>query len=105
MALSEYLPGERVPSSGAYEELSVFGARTGNMVFMAAGEELPAAPRGFTWRALGERSPEELRALADQYRRMSEAARTPDVRARLRDIAERLDGLADQRDRESSGGA
>jgi hypothetical protein len=50
MTVREYPPGMRAPSAGVYEQRSVLGSPTGVRVIVAEGEELPAAPRGFTWR-------------------------------------------------------
>jgi hypothetical protein len=46
----EHRPGEPASRSGQYEELNVFGSRTGRMAHVEEGKELPGAPRGFTWR-------------------------------------------------------
>ena len=70
---------------------------------MDKDEELPDAARGFSWRALGDRSVAEIRANAAEYRRMAETARTPAVRDSLRKLAERFDSLADQRERGRDG--
>jgi len=48
----EHPPGARVPATGHYEELNVFGSPTGRIAHAAEGEELPASPRGFTWRRI-----------------------------------------------------
>jgi hypothetical protein len=50
MTVGEYPPRMRAPSAGVYEQRSVLGSPTGVRVTVAEGEELPAAPRGFTWR-------------------------------------------------------
>ena len=50
MMAPEYPPGIRAPSAGTYEQRNVLGSPTGVRVTVAAGEVLPAAPRGFTWR-------------------------------------------------------
>lgn len=52
MPVPEYPPGTRVSVGGVYEQRNVLGAPTGECVTMAPGEQLPAAPRGFTWRLL-----------------------------------------------------
>ncbi|HLJ06328.1 MAG TPA: hypothetical protein VKT26_08650 [Acetobacteraceae bacterium] len=52
---NEVRPGERAPATGSYEELNVFGVRTGKVLHIRTGEALPAAPRGFSWR-LAQRS-------------------------------------------------
>jgi hypothetical protein len=46
----EHRPGERASETGHYEELNVFGAPTGKVTHAKEGDELPTAPRGFTWR-------------------------------------------------------
>jgi hypothetical protein len=101
MAGTGYRPGESAPSSGQYQELNIFGAPTGRMALMAEGAQLPAAPRGFTWRPLSQRSAAELRAEAARYRRMADTATTVPVRDGLRRIADRLDALAVQKERDS----
>jgi hypothetical protein len=45
-----------------YEQCSVLGTPTGVRIAVTRGQELPAAPRGFTWRAV-ELRPE--RSVAD----------------------------------------
>jgi hypothetical protein len=60
-AAREYPPGTAAPSGGTYEQCSVLGAPTGVRVTVARGQELPAAPRGFTWRAV-ESSPQQQSA-------------------------------------------
>jgi hypothetical protein len=45
----EYSPGERAAVAGLYEQRNVLGSSTGVQISVAQGEELPAAPRGFTW--------------------------------------------------------
>ena len=52
MTRREYPPGMRAPSAGIYEQRNVLGSPTGVRVTVAEGEELPAAPRGFTWRVV-----------------------------------------------------
>ena len=44
---SEHKPGE---PAVRYEALNVFGLHTGLIIQSQAGELLPRAPRGFTWR-------------------------------------------------------
>jgi hypothetical protein len=46
----EHYPGEPAPRSGRHEELNVFGSPSGKVIHVEEGEELPAAPRGITWR-------------------------------------------------------
>jgi len=101
MAFSDHYPGEVAPRSGVYEELNVFGTRTGRVVVVAKDEEFPAAARGFSWRPLSERSVAELRARAAEYRRLAETARTATVMDGLRKVAERIDAIADQRERDT----
>ena len=103
MAPSAYQPGKPAPRAGQYEELNVFGSPTGRMALMAEGDQLPPAPRGFTWRPLAERSVAELRQEAARYRRMAQTATTNEVMEALRNIADRLEALADQREREERG--
>ena len=45
------------PATGNYEELNVFGSHTGKVVYVAEGDQLPPAPRSFTWRRM-RREPE-----------------------------------------------
>jgi len=47
----EYPPGAPAPD-GIYEQCSVLGSVTGVRIALAGGQNLPAAPRGFTWRAV-----------------------------------------------------
>jgi hypothetical protein len=100
MERTEYKSGDRVPSSGDYEELNVFGSWTGGVAQLTEGDRFPAGPMGFTWRPLSERPAAELRAQAAKYRQMAETARTEIALSGLRKIADRLDALADQRERE-----
>jgi hypothetical protein len=46
----EYLPGDRAPATGHYEQLNVFGSAVGKVVHVMQDEPFPEAPRGFTWR-------------------------------------------------------
>jgi hypothetical protein len=46
----EHQPGAHAPETGHYEELNVFGSRTGRVEHVQEGERLPFAPRGFSWR-------------------------------------------------------
>jgi hypothetical protein len=48
----EHRPGDCTPVTGRYEELNVFGTRTGKTVHVEEGEPLPAAPCGYTWRRI-----------------------------------------------------
>ena len=52
MAREEHQPGTYAPRQGRYEELNVFGSRTGKIEHVREGERLPLAPRGFTWRRI-----------------------------------------------------
>jgi hypothetical protein len=101
MPMNEYGPGELVPIAGPYEELNIFGTRTGRMVVVSEGEEFPSAPRGYRWRPLSDLSVAELRARAAQYRLMASTARTAQAANALRRLAERFDDLANQREREA----
>jgi hypothetical protein len=47
---TELQPGERAPITGAYEELNIFGTRTGRVHVAQEGDALPPCPRGFSWR-------------------------------------------------------
>lgn len=98
MNRNEFMPGEPAPGPGLYEELSVLGCPTGKVVVMVRGETFPAAPRGFTWRALSELSVSELRAKATQHRAMAATATTEAVMISLLKLADRFDALADQRE-------
>jgi hypothetical protein len=100
MAVIEHRPGERALMSGVYEELNVFGTPTGKLMFMAAGDQIPAAPRGFLWRSLSEQSVAELRVLAARYRAMVATAATTEVMEALQSIATRIDAMIDQREAE-----
>jgi hypothetical protein len=51
---NEYQPGDNAPATGKYEELNVFGARTGKWHHAQEGEPLPPAPRGYSWRRIPE---------------------------------------------------
>ena len=50
----EHQPGTHAPATGHYEELNVFGTRTGRVEHVREGERLPHGPRGFTWREVEE---------------------------------------------------
>jgi hypothetical protein len=50
----EYQPGSHAAATGDYEELNVFGSLTGKVEHVHEGEQLPSAPRGFTWRQVAE---------------------------------------------------
>jgi hypothetical protein len=49
-------PGDPAPATGAYEELNIFGSRTGRVHVTQEGEALPPAPRSFTWRPVAPAS-------------------------------------------------
>jgi len=46
----EHQPEEAAPATGYYEQINVFGTPTVTVIHIREGEQLPAAPRGFTWR-------------------------------------------------------
>ena len=48
----EYPPGTAAPTGGMYDQCGVLGTPTGVRITVERGQELPAAPRGFTWRAV-----------------------------------------------------
>jgi hypothetical protein len=96
-------PNERRASPDIYEELGACGAPTGRLVLAAKGDGLPDLPRGFSWRPLSERSQAEVRARAEEFRRMADTATTQTVRDSLRKLAERLESLAARREREERG--
>ncbi len=103
MAPRDQRRNERAASPDIYEELGALDAPTGRLVLAAKDEELPDLPCGFSWRPLSQRSVVEIRARAEDFRRMAETARTQTVQDSLRKIAERLDDLADRREREERG--
>jgi hypothetical protein len=79
---------------------------TGSIVFVTTDEELPSSPRRFSWgQSLADRAPAELRARAEEFRRMAATATTMPVITGLYQIADRYDAAADQREREESGEA
>jgi hypothetical protein len=45
-------PGDDAPVTGTYEELNIFGARTGRLHVAQEGDPLPRLPRGFSWRPI-----------------------------------------------------
>ena len=51
---SEQQPGDRAPETAYYEELNVFGTPTGKVHHSQEGDQLPGAPRGFTWRRMDQ---------------------------------------------------
>jgi hypothetical protein len=53
---TEYQAGAVAPASGTYEQLSIFGSPTGTSVWVEAGDQLPPAPRGCTWRLVSARA-------------------------------------------------
>ena len=48
----EHQPSDPAPESGEYEALNALGSLTKYWVRLAAGELLPALPRGQTWRRI-----------------------------------------------------
>jgi hypothetical protein len=50
----EHQPCSHAPATGRYEELNIFGTRTGRVEHVRAGDHLPRGPRGFTWRQIEE---------------------------------------------------
>ncbi|HEY1932079.1 MAG TPA: hypothetical protein VGG99_08710 [Acetobacteraceae bacterium] len=100
MACTEYQPGQSAPHSGRYEQRNVMGARTGTITYVQEGAELPGAPRGFSWTPLALWTAAELRAEAEEYRRLAETALTPPAMTALYKVADRLGALADRRERE-----
>jgi hypothetical protein len=56
MARREHQPGTTAPTTGRYEELNVFGTRTGRVEHVREGDQLPCAPRGFSWRQIEQES-------------------------------------------------
>jgi hypothetical protein len=51
----EHEPGTHAPITGRYEELNVFGSPTGKVEHVQEGEQLPHAPRGFSWRHIEDK--------------------------------------------------
>ena len=54
---NEHDPGDETPHTGHYEELNIFGSRTGRTVHIQEGDPLPTAARGFTWRRITREDP------------------------------------------------
>ena len=52
MARKEHQPGTAAPMTACYEELNIFGSRTGRIEHVCEGDQLPCAPRGFSWRRI-----------------------------------------------------
>ncbi len=102
MRCDDYRPGEKAPTAGRYEELNVFGRRTGRTFLATEDAELPQAPRGFTWRPLERYSASELRERAQEFRCMATTATTIDIRDDLLDLAAEFEALA--ADKEAAGG-
>ena len=98
MKLVETSPGEPAPDGGPYEELNVFGTRTGKVIVVSEGETLPAAPRGFSWRSLSALSVAELRERASHFRAMAGTATSQGAKTSLLKVADRFDALASKRD-------
>jgi hypothetical protein len=57
---SEYAPTDNAPASGRYELMNIFGTPTHEAVSASAGERLPAAPLGYSWRLIAEDEPLEV---------------------------------------------
>jgi hypothetical protein len=51
---SERQSGACAPVAAHYEELNIFGARTGRVHVAQRGEPLPRTPLGFTWRPINQ---------------------------------------------------
>ena len=98
MKLTEFRSGDTAPEAGSYEELNVFGTRTGQVIVMTSGETFPATPRGFSWRPLSALSVTQLRERASEYRAMARTATTEKVRQSLLKLADCFDALAARRD-------
>ena len=49
-------PGDLASLSGRYDELNIFGSKTGATAHVEQGAPFPAAPRGFTWQLARARS-------------------------------------------------
>ena len=96
---NEHLPGDAAPTTGGYEELNVFGTRTGKLILVTEGDALPRAPRGFTWRPLDQRSASELQQAVVEYRRLAATATTADIRDALLRLAVEFDALAVDKER------
>lgn len=94
MTFTDYPPCVTAPVAGHYGELNVFGAHTGRVAEVQEGEELPSAPRGFTWRLLNQRSPTELRDLARDYRCLAATASTRETHDALLRLDRRFVDLA-----------
>lgn len=94
----EFNPGEPAPDAGPYEELNVFGSRTGKVVVVQEGDTFPTAPRGFSWRSLSALSVVELRERAAQFRAMAGTATTEGAMKSLLKLADRFDALAARRE-------
>jgi len=54
MKCADQLPGEAARHTGEYDELNVFGSRTGWSFYVREGEPLRSLPRGFTWRRVNQ---------------------------------------------------
>ncbi len=68
---SEHDPADDASESGRYELLNIFGTPTGEALSACAGEPLPAAPRGYSWRLVSVDEPLEVarrRVLAAERR-------------------------------------
>jgi hypothetical protein len=101
MISADYPPGTRAPSTASYEELNVLGARTGKVIVAQEGNDLPSAPRGFTWRPQLQRLATELRDLAQQIRRVAATATALDRRDSLLRLSRKIVALAAEDDSRS----
>jgi hypothetical protein len=57
---SDHDPADTAPVSGRYELLNIFGTATGEALSAVAGERLPAAPLGYSWRLVSVDEPLEV---------------------------------------------
>jgi hypothetical protein len=94
MISADYPPGARAPLTASYEELNVLGARTGKVIVAQEGNDLPSAPRGFTWRPQLRRLATELRDLAQQIRRVAATATPLETRDSLLRLSRKIVALA-----------
>jgi hypothetical protein len=53
-------PADNAPVSGRYELLNIFGTPTGEALNASAGERLPGAPLGYSWRLVSVDEPLEV---------------------------------------------
>jgi len=97
MASIVYDPRRPAPHTGMFEEVNIYGVITGAAAYVEQGEPLPGAPRGFTWRSLGELSATELRSRAIEYRAIASTVTAATAQALLT-LADRFDALANKRE-------